>query len=84
VSAYGQRSPHEPVLASAPEAEEMEDLQFALGQGPCMDAVAGRGPVLVPDLTRLDAQRRWPLFAAAATDRGVRGCSRSLWRSAPH
>jgi len=66
-------APHEPVLASAPEAEEMGELQFTLGQGPSMDAVAGRSPVLVPDLTRLDAQRRWPLFAAAAADRGVRG-----------
>ncbi len=66
-------APHEPVLASAPEAEEMDDLQFTLGQGPCMDAIAGRGPLLVPDLTRLDAQLRWPLFAAAAADRGVRG-----------
>jgi hypothetical protein len=65
--------PPEPVLASAPEAEELQELQFTLGQGPCMDAVAGRGPVLVPDLSRLVAQRRWPVFAAAAEDRGVRG-----------
>lgn len=38
-----------------------------------MEAVAGRGPVLVADLTDPDARRRWPVFAAAAAGRGVRG-----------
>ncbi len=65
--------PREPVLASAPAAEELEELQFTLGQGPSMEAVAGRGPVLVADLTTPDAGRRWPLFAPAAAERGVRG-----------
>src|SRR5215470_3160346 len=54
--------PREPVLASAPAAEELEELQFTLGQGPCVDAVAGRGPVLVPDLSQLDSRSRWPQF----------------------
>jgi GAF domain-containing protein/ANTAR domain-containing protein len=66
-------SPHEPVLASAPAAEALEDLQFTLGQGPGMDAVAGRGPVLADDLAAPGAHRLWPAFAAAAADRGVRG-----------
>lgn len=65
--------PREPVLASAPTAEDLEELQFTLGQGPCVDAVVGRGPVLVADLARADAQCRWPLFAPAAAERGVRG-----------
>jgi hypothetical protein len=63
----------EPVMASAPIVEELEELQFTLGQGPGMDAVAGRGPILVGDLAALDSQRRWPAFAAAAADRTVRG-----------
>lgn len=66
-------SPREPVLASAPAAEELEELQFTLGQGPGVDAVAGRGPVLAGDLAGLGAQRLWPAFAPAAADRGVRG-----------
>jgi hypothetical protein len=65
--------PREPVLASAPAAEELEELQFTLGQGPCIDAVACRGPVLVPDLVLPDSQWRWPQFAPAAAERGVRG-----------
>ncbi|HET8641606.1 MAG TPA: ANTAR domain-containing protein [Pseudonocardiaceae bacterium] len=28
----------------------MEDLQFVLGEGPCIDAFAARRPVLIPDL----------------------------------
>jgi hypothetical protein len=66
-------APREPVLASVPAAEELEELQFTLGQGPGIDAVAGRGPVLVADLTGPEARRRWPQFAPSAVERGVRG-----------
>ena len=66
----GQR---EPLLASSLVAEELEELQFLLGQGPGMDSVAGRSPVLVADLAGPDAHHRWPVFAPAAVDRGVRG-----------
>ena len=65
--------PREPVLASAPAAEELEELQFTLGQGPCIDAVAGHGPVLAHDLSQPDSRWRWPQFAPAAAERGVRG-----------
>ncbi len=73
LSVTREGAPREPVLASAPAAEELEELQFTLGQGPCVDAAAGRGPVLVPDVTWAAAQRRWPAFAPAAAGRGVRG-----------
>ncbi|MGH3171225.1 MAG: GAF and ANTAR domain-containing protein [Trebonia sp.] len=66
-------TPREPLLASNAVAEELEELQFLLGQGPSMDAAAGRGPVLVTDLAGSDAQRRWPVFAPAAVDHGIRG-----------
>ena len=66
-------SPPEPVLASGPAAEALEELQFTLGQGPGLDAAAGRGPVLADDLAGPGAQRLWPAFAPAAADRGVRG-----------
>jgi hypothetical protein len=67
------KSPHEPVLASAPAAEALEELQFTLGQGPSMDAAVGRGPVLADDLAGPAAHCLWPAFAPAAADRGVRG-----------
>lgn len=66
-------TPREPLLASSAITEELEELQFLLGQGPCMDAAARHGPVLVADLAGPEAYHRWPVFAPAAVDRGVRG-----------
>ncbi len=59
------------VLAWGREAVSvtLEDLQFTLGQGPGLDAAAG-APVLVPDLAA--AAARWPVFAPAAAELGVR------------
>jgi signal transduction protein with GAF and PtsI domain len=57
--------------ASDVSSEQLEDLQFTLGEGPCIDAYATRRPVLVPDLT--DAViRRWPMYVPAVHERGVR------------
>lgn len=64
--------PTEPLIASSAITTELEELQFLLGQGPGMDAVAGHGPVLVGDLADPDAQRQWPVFAPAAVERGAR------------
>ncbi len=47
----------------------LEDVQFTLGQGPCVEAVASGAPVLVADLAT--AAARWPAFTAAAQDFGV-------------
>jgi hypothetical protein len=63
----------EPVLATDPRSEELEELQFTLGQGPCVDVAGGDGPVLVGDLSSAASRRRWPVFAPAAAERGVRG-----------
>jgi hypothetical protein len=68
----GDGLPREPLLASNAIAEELEELQFLLGEGPGLDAAAGPGPVLVADLAGPDAQARWPVFAPAAVERGLR------------
>src|SRR5947209_3102202 len=49
----------------------IEDLQFALGEGPCVDAYHRGHPVLEPDLAHPD-EPRWPAFTAPAVDAGVR------------
>ena len=41
----------------------LEDAQFTLGQGPCVEALADGAPVLIADLA--DAGERWPAFTAA-------------------
>jgi hypothetical protein len=54
--------------ATDPTAELLEDLQFTLNEGACMEAAATGAPVLVPDLSdRVDAAR-WPVFAAAVAE----------------
>lgn len=47
----------------------VEELQFTLGEGPCIDAYAHRRPVLEPDL---GTGLRWPGYTRAAHDKGVR------------
>jgi len=57
--------------ASDPASARIEELQFVLGEGPCIDAFASRRPVLVPDLTDRTTNR-WPAYISAAHDEGVR------------
>jgi hypothetical protein len=49
----------------------IEQLQYALGEGPCVDAYRQDWPVLEPDLARPET-RRWPAFAPPAIAGGVR------------
>lgn len=63
----------EPVYATDARSEELDELQFTLGQGPSVDASAGNRPVLVADLSQHDSRYRWPMFAPAAVERGISG-----------
>lgn len=47
----------------------LEDLQLTVGEGPCLDAFASGGPVLVADLAAQSA--RWPAFTPAACELGA-------------
>lgn len=49
----------------------VEDLQFTLGEGPCIDAYNSEHPILEPDLGA-PGQHRWPAFSGPAVDAGVR------------
>jgi GAF domain-containing protein len=48
----------------------VDDLQFSLGEGPCIAADRSAGPVLEPDLALAAGQ--WPAFVPAALTNGVR------------
>lgn len=50
-------------------ALKVEDLQFALGEGPAPDAFSTGTPALEPCLA--EAPDRWPFFGPAALDLGV-------------
>jgi hypothetical protein len=58
------------VAASDAKSRLLEELQFTLGEGPCIDAYASRRPVLEPDLAT-HGTRRWPGYAPAAQEHGV-------------
>ncbi|MFS8097390.1 GAF and ANTAR domain-containing protein [Lentzea alba] len=62
----------EPVCAVGLGTDELEELQFTLGEGPSVDAAAGTAPVLASDLYNAEFGRRWPMFTPAALHRGVR------------
>jgi hypothetical protein len=50
----------------------LDELQFTLGEGPCLDSIAQRAPVLVVDLADPD-ERRWPAFGPAMLAHQIRG-----------
>jgi len=56
--------------ASDPTSKAVDELQFTLGEGPCLDAFAAGRPVLVSDLAH-DAAGRWPVYCSNAQGRGV-------------
>jgi hypothetical protein len=51
-------------------ASLLEDLQFTLGEGPCVDSSTTGRPVLQPDLATTGPVR-WPGFAAGALEAGI-------------
>ncbi len=59
-----------PVCASDAVSARVEELQYTLGEGPCIDAHRRGGPVLEPDLAAGGA-RRWPSFGVQAAGAGV-------------
>jgi len=62
------------VCATDDVSARIEDLQFTLGEGPCVDAAQFGAPVMVPDLRTPDdiVVDRWPAFLEGAGAAGVR------------
>lgn len=58
------------MAASSPVFRGLEEVQFTLGEGPCVEASATRSPVLEANLARA-GRRRWPAYADAAQQQGV-------------
>ena len=58
------------VAASDDHSRDVDELQFATGEGPCHEAFAARRPVLTPDL-RSVVDGHWPGYSSAALDAGV-------------
>ena len=58
--------------SSDQHARTCDELQFILGEGPCLDSVALRAPIVVADFAD-PADARWPLYSPAILDLEVRG-----------
>jgi hypothetical protein len=58
----------ETLWATDPTAELLEELQFTLNEGACMQAATTGTPVLVADLHHSSDTQRWPIFAAALAE----------------
>jgi GAF domain/ANTAR domain len=59
------------VCVSNTVVEAVEELQYTLGEGPCIDAYRTRKPVLEPDLAAPESVR-WPGFRQGAVAAGAR------------
>jgi GAF domain-containing protein len=57
--------------ATDPAARQLDQLQYDLQEGPCIDALldSGKAEVVVADMTR---EHRWPRYAQAAAGHGFR------------
>ena len=58
------------LAATDARARQLEELQFALDEGPCVEASRSDHPVLHPELTT-SGSVRWPRFGAGALAAGV-------------
>ena len=65
-----REGPRGSVCSSDGTSATIEELQFTLGEGPCIDAYNGDMPVLEPDL-RNPTTARWALFTPSAVKAGV-------------
>lgn len=57
--------------ASGVSARVLDELQLTLGEGPCLDPVAHRTPVLIVDLAD-PAEVRWPAYGPAMLAHEIR------------
>jgi hypothetical protein len=58
--------------SSGASARVYDELQFTFGEGPCLDCVALRAPILVTDLAN-GSDVRWPAYRPAMLDHQIRG-----------
>ncbi|MDT7554486.1 MAG: hypothetical protein QOI16_3022 [Pseudonocardiales bacterium] len=73
LSLLTKSSSRETLWATDGTAELLEDLQFTLNEGACMEAATTGRAVFVPDLDHTTHVERWPMFAAAVAEQTLVG-----------
>ncbi len=71
VAAFATNATRDLVFASDELAEQLDELQFTLGEGPCLDAYRFDRPELHDDMVGGETLTRWPLFASEALSVGA-------------
>lgn len=71
VSVFAANGQYSLLTAADGASERLEEMQFVLGEGPCVDATATGRPVLVSDLDE-ELPSRWPAYASAMREAGIR------------
>lgn len=64
-----RRGRAETVAVTDDEVERLDAIQYALGEGPCLDAAFERGSVIVTDVW---TEHRWPHWTGEARHLGIR------------
>jgi hypothetical protein len=65
------RRVRELAYATDPLAQQLDELQYTIGEGPCFDAYLHDAVQCYPELNSVAETGRWPIFAASATELGV-------------
>jgi GAF domain len=72
VAVFAPSRSRELVYATDALAQQIDDLQFILGEGPCLDAYRAGSPRLCPQLDADPHLSRWPAFCGGAYESGAR------------
>lgn len=73
ISLFTASALRQTLYASDGTADLLEELQFSLGEGPCMEAAATGRPVLIPDIDDIAATGRWPIYTDAVVEKAGAG-----------
>jgi hypothetical protein len=71
VAVFAPARLRELVYATDAVAQQIDDLQFTLGEGPCLDAYRSASPQLCQRLDGGVPMNRWPAFCIDAADTGA-------------
>ncbi|MBT2274159.1 GAF and ANTAR domain-containing protein [Rhodococcus qingshengii] len=71
VAVFASEATRDLVFATDSVAEELDEMQFTLGEGPCLDAFRFHRPELHDDIVSGEALARWPAFSAQSAALGA-------------
>jgi hypothetical protein len=73
VSVLTARTARTTLFSTDTTADLLEELQFSLNDGACIEAATSGAPVMVSDMHHGTETERWPAFAAAVAERATIG-----------